>query len=108
MTDGSTPRQPNTLGNASLALGIASTALVFGIGLCALTGVAQNWIRLAGTPLFVCGGSSAFLGFLGALLGLAGLFGRDRSKATAIVGAALGLGGACLFLVFLNLVGAGG
>ncbi len=53
----------NPLGNASLALGIASAALVFGIGLCAWTGVTRNWIRLAGTPLFVCGGSSAFLGF---------------------------------------------
>ncbi len=95
----------NPLGNASLGLGIASTALVFGIGLCALTGLAQNWIRLAGTPLFVCGGSSAFLGFLGALLGLAGLFGKGRSRATSIVGLALGLLGACLFFVVLAAMG---
>jgi hypothetical protein len=101
------PKGPNTLGNASLALGVTSTALVFGIGLCALTGASQDWIRLAGTPLFVRGGSSSFLGFLGAVLGLAGLFGRHRSKATAIVGLVLGLSGVCLFLVFLNLVGRG-
>jgi hypothetical protein len=107
LSKGAAPKQTNTLGNASLALGIASTALVFGIGPCALTGVAQNWIRLVGTPLFVCGGSSAFLGILGSVLGVAGLFGQNRSKATAIVGLVLGLSGACLFIVFLNLVGAG-
>ncbi len=105
MNSSPSPKQPNTLGNASLALGIISTALVFGIGLCALTGVAQNWIQLVGTPLFVCGGSSAFLGFLGAVLGLAGLFGHDRSRATAIIGLLLGFGGICLFLVVLANVG---
>lgn len=105
MTVPPSPQQPNTLGNASLALGIASTALVFGIGLCALTGIAQNWIQLVGTPLFVCGGSSAFLGLLGALLGAAGLFGKDRSRATAIVGLILGLLGMCLFFFLLTAVG---
>ncbi len=82
MPTSSTPQQSNTLGNASLALGIASTALVFGIGLCALTGASQNWIRLAGTPLFVCGGSSAFLGFLGFALGLAACSGATDPKAS--------------------------
>ena len=46
-------QRPNPLGTASLVLGITSAALVFGIVLCAWTGIAQNWIRLAGTPLFV-------------------------------------------------------
>ncbi len=101
------PQQPNTLGNASLGLGIASSALVFGIGLCALTGLAQNWIQLAGMPLFVCGGASAFLGFLGALLGVAGLFGKDRPKATAIVGLVLGFIGLCMFLALLRSVSGG-
>ena len=100
-----THQQPNPLGNASLVLGITSAALVFGIGLCAWTGLAQNWIRLAGTPLFVCGGSSAFLGFLGFVLGVAGLFGKDKSKATAIVGLILGVVSACMFFVFLTVVG---
>ena len=101
-------QQPNTLGNTSLALGVASLALVFGIGMCAWVGVAQQWIKLAGTPLFVCGGSSAFLGFLGMILGLTGLFGKDRPKATAIVGMVLGFSGMCLFLVIVNLVSGGG
>jgi hypothetical protein len=96
-------QHPNILGNASLGLGIASAALVFGIGLCALTGITQKWINLVGTPLFVCGGSSAFLGFLGATLGVAGLFGRDRSRAAAIVGLTLGLIGICLFFAILAI-----
>ena len=94
----------NTLGNTSLALGIASIALVFGIGLCTLTGIAQQWIQMVGTPLFVCGGSSAFLGFLGIILGLAGLFGKGRSRATSIVGLVLGFAGVCLFVSVLVLV----
>jgi hypothetical protein len=102
------PPQPNPLGNASLGLGIASAALVFGIGLCALTGVGQRWIQLAGTPLFVCGGASAFLGLLAFVIGLAGLFGKDKARATAIVGLILGMIGACMFIVFLNLIGRGG
>jgi hypothetical protein len=98
-------QQSNTLGNASLGLGVASAALVFGIGLCTLTGVAQKWIQLAGTPLFICGGSSAFLGFLGALLGLVGLFGKNRSRATAIVGLLFSLLGMCLFFAILSMTG---
>ncbi|MEW6404571.1 MAG: hypothetical protein AB1649_22470 [Chloroflexota bacterium] len=101
-------QSPNTLGNTSLGLGIASTALVFGIGLCALAGAGQGWIRLAGTPLFVCGGASAFLGFLAAMLGFAGLVGKNTSRSTAIVGLVLGLMGTCLFFVFLNTIGRGG
>jgi hypothetical protein len=98
------PSSGNTLGNASLALGIASVALVFGIGLCAMTGFNQGWIRLAGTPLYVCGASSAFVGLVGAALGLGGLFGSGRSRATAIAGLILGAAGACLFLLFLAAI----
>ncbi|MBI3738416.1 MAG: hypothetical protein HY258_05160 [Chloroflexi bacterium] len=98
------PQQPNNLGNASLGLGIASAALVFGIGLCALTGLGQRWLGLVGTPLFVCGGASAFLGLLGVILGVAGLFGANRSRATAIVGAVLGFIGMCLFFVLLAAI----
>jgi hypothetical protein len=105
MSDSS--HQSNPLGNASLVLGVLSVALVFGIGLCALTGITQKWIQLVGTPLFVCGGSSAFLGFLGLVLGVAGLFGGNRSKATALVGLILGLTGICLFLILLRQAGGG-
>ena len=35
--------QPNVLGDTSLRLGIASTALVFATGLCALLGARQGW-----------------------------------------------------------------
>jgi hypothetical protein len=98
-------KNPNALGNASLGLGIASAALVFGIGLCALTGIAQQWIQLAGTPLFICGGSSAFLGFLGVILGAAGLFGKNRTMATAIAGLILGFLGICMFTGVVMLSG---
>jgi len=107
MPESPTPQGPNTVGNASMWLGIASSALVFGIGICALTGVSQQWIRLAGTPLFVCGGASAFLGLLAVVLGGIGLFGKGRSRATSIVGLVLGLLGACMFIVFLRAVAGG-
>jgi hypothetical protein len=97
--------QPNPLGTASLALGIASTALVFGIGVCALTAARQGWIRLGATPLYVCGASSAFLGLLAVVIGAAGLLGGPRSRATAIVGLLLGLVGICLFVAAASQVG---
>lgn len=98
------PQQPNTLGNASLALGIASAALVFGIGLCALVGAQQGWLRVAGTGLFVCGASSAFLGLIGAGVGAGGLLGANRPKAAAGVGLVLGLVGVCLFFWVLSQI----
>jgi cytochrome c biogenesis protein CcdA len=98
----SPPQQPNTVGNASLVLGIISLSLVFGIGLCALTGLQQRWLQLAATPLFVCGASSAFLGLIGSVLGFAGLFGGNRSRVSAIIGLILGLCGMCLFLAVLG------
>lgn len=97
--------ESNILGNTSLGLGIASAVLVFGIGLCALTGVTQQWIQMVGTPLFICGGSSAFLGFLGVILGVVGLFSKNRSRATAVVGLILGSAGVCLFFIVLVFVG---
>ncbi len=105
MTIQTPPPQPNTLGNASLVLGILALALVFGIGLCALVGAQQGWLQVAATVLFVCGASSAFLGFLGAVLGLAGLFGANRSRASAIVGLILGICGICLFFAVLSAAG---
>jgi hypothetical protein len=101
----SSPQQPNTLGKASLALGIASISLVFGIGLCALIGAQQGWLAVVATLLFICGASSAFLGFLGLMTGMAGLFGQNRPKANAVVGMTLGTLSACLFLVILRSLG---
>ena len=99
-------QQPNILGNASLALGVASAALVFGVGFCGLTGANQGWVALAGVPLLVCGFSSAFLGLLGAGLGVAGLFGGG-GRNTAVAGLVLSLLGMCLFLVFLAAINGG-
>jgi hypothetical protein len=98
------PQQPNTLGNTSLGLGIASAALVFGIGLCALAGFRQapRVVGALATPLFVCGASSAFLGLLGMVIGVGGLFGANRPKATAVVGIVLGIIGVCLFFGVLS------
>lgn len=73
--DNSAP-QSNTLGNVSLALGIASAALVFGIGMCALA--VPRALQLTSVPLFVCGASSAFLRLLGAGLGVVGFGLRER------------------------------
>jgi cytochrome c biogenesis protein CcdA len=99
--------QTNTLGNASLGLGLASAALVFGIGLCAIVGGQQGWIWLTGTVLFICGASSAFLGLLASILGLGGLFGANRSRATAVVGLVTGVLGMCIFIWVLSAFGAG-
>ncbi|MFZ0545220.1 MAG: hypothetical protein WAM60_07270 [Candidatus Promineifilaceae bacterium] len=96
------PQQSNTLGNISLALGIASAALVFGIGMCALA--APQALQLTGIPLFVCGASSAFLGLIGVVLGVVGLF-SNRAKATAVVGLVLGIVGVCLFFGILAALG---
>lgn len=99
-------QQSNTLGKASLGLGVASISLVFGIGFCALVGAQQGWLALAGTPLLVCGVSSAFLGLIGMLLGLGGLIG-NRPKQTAAVGFILSLFGICLFFAVLAALGSG-
>ena len=104
MAESPSPEKPNPVGNASMYLGIASSALVFGIVLCAWTGLGQGRIRLAGTPLFVCGGASAFIGLLAAILGAAGMFGKQRSRTTAIVGLVLGLLGACIYFGFLRAI----
>ena len=99
-------QQANVLGNASLALGVASAALVFGIGFCGLVGANQGWVAVAALPLLVCGFSSAFLGLLGAGLGVAGLFGGG-GRNTAVAGLILSLLGMCLFLVFLVAINGG-
>jgi len=107
MAEGASKSGPNTLGNASLGLGIVAVSLVFGIGLCALVGLQQSWLRVAGTLLFVCGASSAFLGLLGVILGIGGLISGNRSRATSIAGLIFGMSGICLFLAVLSAVSQG-
>lgn len=103
MNDNS-PRQPNTLGKASLILGVIGSAFVFSVCLCAGVGQQQGWLRHVAPLLFIVGGSFAFLGALGVLLGFAGLFGRNRSRAVAIVGFILGVITVAMFLAANNAV----
>ena len=96
----------NTLGNASLGLGILSAAAVFCLGLTALAGAQQGWVGIVGVPLWVCGATSAFLGLLALILGGIGIFtAAGRNRVTAIAGAALGLLGICLFVAILAALG---
>lgn len=89
---------------ASLILGIVAAALVFSIGICALVATNQGWIQIVATPLFICGASSAFLAFIGLVIGAVGLWG-DRPKGTAAVGLILGFLAICLFIGAVNAVG---
>jgi len=94
--------QPNTLGKSSLVLGIIGSFFVVMVGLCAGVGKQNGWLEHVGALLFVVGGSFAFLGLLGRVLGVLGLFGRNRSRATAIAGVILGVFTVILFLAILN------
>ncbi len=96
------PLPPNGLGKASLILGIVSIVFVFGIGLCAGVGKQQGWLASVGTLLFIVGATFAFMGLVGGLLGFGGLFGRQRSRATAIAGLLLGLASVLLFLAIVG------
>ena len=97
-------RQPNTLGKASLILGVFAITLVFSVGLCAGVGHQQGWLQAVGTLLFILGGTFAFAGLIGAFLGFAGLFGRNRSRATALIGLILGVMTVLLFAGIVNSV----
>ena len=96
------PLVPNTLGKASLVLGILASTFVVSVALCAGVGQQQGWLKQAGPLLFIVGGTFAFLGLVSALLGIGGLFGRNRSRATAIFGLALGLIAVAIFLAVVN------
>jgi hypothetical protein len=103
MTNGGPhPQQPNTLGKTSLILSVLASCFVFSIGLCAGVGKQQGWLAVVGTLLFLLGGSAAFVGLIGAFLGLGGLFTRPRGP--ALVGLVLGLFTVWLFLAILNAV----
>ncbi len=92
----------NTLGKASLILGILGCFFVFLIGLCAGVGKAQGWLAAVAPIFFVLAASSAFLGFLAVVLGFLGLFGRHQSRGVAIAGLLLGTFAMFLFIAILN------
>ena len=73
--------------------------------MCGLVGLRQGWLGAAGTVLFVCGASSAFLGGLAALLGAGGLLGARQNRGAAAAGLLLGLLGVCLFVGVLSAIG---
>jgi hypothetical protein len=98
------PRQPNTLGNTSLTLGILACIFVFSIGLCSGVAQQQGWLKHVGTLFFILGAIAAFIGALGALIGFGGLFGRNRSKATAIIGFIFCVVSVLLFAAIVNAV----
>ena len=105
MSDSQPPtRQPNTLGKASLVLGILAILFVFSIGLCAGVANQQGWLQAVGTILFLLGGTFAFAGLIAAFLGFAGLFGKNRSRAGAMVGLILGVLALLLFAAVVNSV----
>jgi hypothetical protein len=99
---GIAPRHPNTLGKASLTLSIVASTCVFSIGLCAGVGQQQGWLKNVAALFFIAGGTFAFMGVLSIMLGFAGLFGRHRSRAAAIVGFLLGLLTVAMFLAIID------
>ena len=95
-------RRPNPLGNVSLGLGVAAAAVVALITLGAVVAVitARNHeleraLNVGYALLGTCGEG---LAFAGVVTGAAALFRKGLSKNTAIVGLALSILGACLFL----------
>ncbi|MCR9119563.1 MAG: hypothetical protein NXI22_21735 [bacterium] len=96
------PKQRNTLGAVSLVLGVLGSTFVVMVGLCTGLGHEQGWLPAVGGILFIMGGTAAFLGVLATLLGFGGLFGRNRTRATAIIGFLLGLFTIWLFGMILN------
>ncbi len=96
------PLQPNTLGKASLILGIVASTFLVCTGLCAGVGDQQGWLQHVGPVLLVLAGTFAFMGLLSVLLGVGGLFGRNRPKSTAFIGLLLGVITVALFAALVN------
>lgn len=98
------PKESNTLGKASLVLGILASILLFFVGACAGVGKQQGWLKNVENVLGVFGATFAFMGLLAVALGFFGLFGRNRSRISAIVGLVLGLSTLLLFAAILQNV----
>lgn len=85
--DASTPERPNPLGKASLILGILSVILTFFVGSCVNLIKSQGGNVQAVRPMVeLFGGTFALIGLLAAVLGVGGLFGKKRPRASAIAG----------------------
>ncbi len=95
-------KEPNTLGKASLVMGILGSIAVFFVALCAGVAQQQGWLPVVGTLLFIFGGTAMFVGLISTLLGFLGLFGRNRSRATAVAGLVLGIITVLIFTVVVQ------
>jgi hypothetical protein len=86
------PERSNTLGKASLVLGITSLISIFFVGSCVNVVKSQGGNVSNVKPVVeLFGGTFALVGLIAAGLGLVGLFGSNHSKVTAIVGLVLGI-----------------
>ena len=98
------PQQPNTLGNASLGLGIAASALVFLVGLVMIIFRNHEVVRKILTLLFIVEASGGFLGLLGLIIGAGGAFSGNRTKSTAIVGMVLSVLAMAIFAIVMLIL----
>lgn len=86
------PERSNTLGKASLILSIISLILVFFVGSCVSTVKSQGGnVNNVKPFVMLFGGTFVLIGVIGVGLGIAGLFGKDRPRATAIMGLIFGI-----------------
>lgn len=99
--------QNNTLGNYSLAIGVLTATTIFGAILCTAVGLQQGWLRVAGTPLLICAGTTVFLALVGILLGVIALFNKGQPRSAAIAGLVLCALAVCMFLATMARLGGG-
>ena len=104
MSESPAPQTSNVLGDNSLRLGITSTSITFLILLVSIVSAGSRFFKPASRVLFVADGFGAFLGFLGFVLGFAGLFGANKPRSSSVAGMFLGVLGAALFFAFMRAV----
>jgi hypothetical protein len=81
------PERSNTLGKMSLILGIISLILLFFVGSCVNIFKDRGGNVDSVKPLVqLFGGTFALIAIIATGLGIGGLFGRNRPKATAVMG----------------------
>ncbi|MFT5527660.1 MAG: hypothetical protein ACI9HK_005644 [Pirellulaceae bacterium] len=64
----------------------------------------QGWLKHLAALLFIRAAISAFIGALEALIGFGGLFGRNRSKVTALIGPIFCTASALFFAAVINSI----